>query len=110
MKYFILGGIALSLALAIFLSPFASPHPDGLEKVAEDKGFLEHERENPVLPSPLPDYTIPGIGSERISTALAGLIGTLICFGAALGLGLAFRSRGEKRDTPIPSQDREGKT
>ena len=40
MRYFILGGIALSLALAIFLSPFASPHPDGLERVAEDKGFI----------------------------------------------------------------------
>jgi len=105
MRYFILGGIALSLALAIFLSPFASPHPDGLERVAENKGFIEHEAEHQILPSPLPDYTIPGIGSERVSTALAGLIGTLACFGAAIGLGLAFRRKASNPESSPPEKE-----
>jgi len=38
---FILAGIALSLLIAGVLSFYASSHPDGLEKVAETKGFLD---------------------------------------------------------------------
>lgn len=37
---FILGGIGVAALLALFLSPFASSLPDGLERVAEIQGFL----------------------------------------------------------------------
>ncbi len=36
---FVVGGLLVALALAFFVSPYASSSPDGLNKVAEDKGF-----------------------------------------------------------------------
>jgi len=73
-------GALASLGLAIFVSPFASGWPDGLEKVAASLGFEHRAAAQPVLPSPLPDYAVQGIGSEWISTVLAGVIGTGTAF------------------------------
>ena len=86
---FILLALLVSLLLAILMSPFASSSPDGLEKVAEDKGFLDkaEEHETAWNHSPIPDYAVGGIKNESVATALAGLIGTLLTF--AVGLGLA---------------------
>lgn len=76
---FVFISLIVALILAIFISPFASSSPDGLEKVAEDKGFIEKALEEGVWKfSPIPDYAFPGVGSEVVATALAGLIGTLI--------------------------------
>ncbi len=90
MKCFWLYALLLSLFLAIFISPFACGWYDGLERVAVDKGFEDTARDNPIA-SPLPDYGIPGIRSDIVSTAAAGVIGTLLTFalvsGAALVLG-----------------------
>ncbi|MDD5258859.1 MAG: PDGLE domain-containing protein [bacterium] len=83
----ILIGLGIALLVAIILSPFASPHPDGLERVAEDKGFLEKGEGKPLVVSPIPDYTFPGIQNEKAATAMAGIAGTLVVFG--LGYGLA---------------------
>jgi cobalt/nickel transport protein len=85
---FIWVGLGISLLLALFLSPFASPSPDGLEKVAETKGFAE-KGESPSLwkHAPFSDYTLPWIENEKVSTALSGLIGTLAIFLIAFGLG-----------------------
>jgi len=71
-------GLAVALFLGLCVSPFASSSPDGLEKVAGDKGFLAAAEETTPLwqHSPMPDYAVPGVASERISTGLAGLIGT----------------------------------
>lgn len=78
-KLFIFISLIIALILAIFMSPLASSWPDGLEKVAEDKGFIEEALEEGVWKySPIPDYAFPGVGSEVVATALAGLIGTLI--------------------------------
>lgn len=76
---FVFISLIIALILAILISPFASPWPDGLEKVAEDKGFIKEALEEGVWKySPIPDYAFPGVGSEVVATALAGLIGTLI--------------------------------
>lgn len=76
-------GLGIALFLAI-LSPLASSHPDGLEWVAEQKGFLD------VAQGPLyeliPDYGFPGISNEALSTILAGIIGSLLVFGVAYGV------------------------
>jgi len=77
----ILLGIVLALALAAFISPFASSWPDGLERVAQDKGFLEKGEGASLFISPIPDYAWPGVQNERVATALAGIIGTLFVFG-----------------------------
>ena len=43
---FLLAGILISLAIAGVLSYYASSSPDGLEKVAEDEGFLDTAKES----------------------------------------------------------------
>lgn len=83
----ILIGLFAALILAIFLSPFASSSPDGLERVAEDKGFLEKGEGEPVAKSLIPDYAFPGIKNEKVATAVAGAVGTLCVF--AVGYGVA---------------------
>ncbi len=73
--------LLLALIIAAFLSPFASSSPDGLERVAEDLGFIEKGSQFPVMNSPIPDYIFPWIRNEGVATALAGVTGTLITFG-----------------------------
>jgi cobalt/nickel transport protein len=73
-------GLLAAIAVALMLSPFASPWPDGLEKVAGDKGFLEKGEVQPAIVSPVPDYTWPGIKSEKIATSAAGVMGTITVF------------------------------
>lgn len=80
-------GLALATILAL-LSPLASGNPDGLERVADDIGFLDRALD-PVY-QVLPDYTIPGLHGS-LSTILAGLVGVLII--AALGYGIAAALR-----------------
>lgn len=80
-------GLMIAVLLALVLSPFASPWPDGLEKVAEDKGFLEKGEGEPVFNAPIPDYAWPGVKSEKMATSLAGVMGTLVVF--LIGYGLA---------------------
>ncbi|MDO9128688.1 MAG: energy-coupling factor ABC transporter permease [Anaerolineales bacterium] len=75
-------GLGIALVLAVF-SPLASAHPDGLEWVAEQKGFLEAARAP--LYNVIPDYVFPGITNEAFATVIAGIIGTLLVFGVALG-------------------------
>jgi cobalt/nickel transport protein len=85
---FIWVGLGISLLLAFFLSPFASSSPDGLEKVAETKGFLEKGESWKVWKhAPFSDYSISWIKNEKVSTALSGLIGTLAIFLIVIGIG-----------------------
>ncbi|MEK6726195.1 MAG: energy-coupling factor ABC transporter permease [Deltaproteobacteria bacterium] len=72
--------LAVSMSVAVFIAPFASEFPDGLEKVAESLGFLE--RGTSKVTSPLPDYQIPGL-SGGISTSMVGVVGVLATFGLA---------------------------
>jgi len=94
-KKVILFGLTISLILAIFISPFASPWPDGLEKVAERYGFLEKGEGHEVFHAPIPDYAMPGIKVESVATALAGLVGTLIVFVIAYGVGIVIKRKTE---------------
>ena len=78
--------------LALFLSPFSSSSPDGLEKVAEMKGFKEKgEGWKFWKHAPLPDYALRWIKNEKVSTAFSGLLGTLAIFLIALGVGKLLR-------------------
>ena len=79
-----LAGLAIALAVAL-LSPLASSHPDGLERVAEDKGFID--RAHDPWYEIVPDYLFPGVGNEALATILAGIVGTLTMFGLMFGLG-----------------------
>jgi len=83
MKLFTILALALAIGLATAASPFASRHPDGLEKVASDKGFVAAGESHS---GPIGDYTVPGIDDARVATGLAGFAGTLLVFGLAYGI------------------------
>jgi hypothetical protein len=72
--------LALIGLLAFSLSPFVSPSPDGLERVAKDKSFLGRATAKPAWASPLAGYLWPGIRNEKLSTSLAAVSGTLFVF------------------------------
>jgi cobalt/nickel transport system permease protein len=86
----IIAGVVFAL-LAVLISPLASGDPDGLERVAEDIGFLETGLDAPF--QILPDYSIPFLGDTAISTILAGTIGALILFGLLILLGRSIRRK-----------------
>ena len=77
--------IALVICLAVAtISPLASSSPDGLEKVAEDKGFIGLAEDAPF--EIIADYAFPGIENEALATILAGWLGTLVLFGVTYGI------------------------
>jgi len=82
--------LVICLAVASF-APLASSSPDGLERVAEDKGFIGLGQEAPF--QIIADYVFPGIENEAVATILAGLIGTLILFGVVYGIAWLLKSR-----------------
>lgn len=91
-------GLTLALIIAAFLSPFASKSPDGLDRVSQDLKFEEKASSEP-LTKQLPfsqvfaEYSFKAIPNEKISTAFAGITGTLVVFGLAWGIGkLAVRN------------------
>lgn len=90
-RYFIGSGLAAAVALVLFISPFASSSPDGLEKVAEDKGFIQKGRQPVWTHALMPDYQLPPMGKN--SGLLAGVAGTLLTFGAAFGIAFAMAKR-----------------
>jgi cobalt/nickel transport system permease protein len=83
-------GLLIALALAI-ASPLASANPDGLEWVAEQRGFLDTAQEP--LYKIIPDYIFPGVSNEGLATILAGVVGTLIVFGIAATVAYTRRRR-----------------
>jgi hypothetical protein len=94
MKLFTILALALAVGLATAASPYASSSPDGLERVAEDKAFLEQGRLHAVQEeSPVPDYAFPGVEDARVATGLAGFAGTLLVFGAGYGIAALARRR-----------------
>jgi cobalt/nickel transport system permease protein len=86
-------GLGIAVAVAIFLAPFASPAPDGLEWVGGRLGFLS-DGMPAVVSGLIPDYSVPGIGPAWLAKAVAGLVGTLVVFGAGLSLTRALRLGG----------------
>lgn len=79
----VIAGLGMALVVAAF-SFAASPHPDGLERVAEDTGFLSRALEP--FYTLLPDYAIPGISNDVVSGVLAVVLGTLVVFGLTWAL------------------------
>jgi cobalt/nickel transport protein len=99
MRKFVLIMLAVSLAVAGGISYFASPHPDGLERVAEKLGFLN--KADAPSHSVLPDYTVPGL-EGFLSNGLAGIIGVLATFGVTVLL-----TRLVKREKAVSRRDAE---
>lgn len=95
---FLATGCIAALAIAAFLSPFASEYADGLETVAERAHFDTLERPGHALL--LSDYAIPLAGVDatggfwqKASVSLAGLAGTVCVLGMSYAFGRAVRPR-----------------
>ncbi len=84
-----LGGSLIALMLVV-LSPLASSHPDGLEWVAQENGFILSAKA--ALYNLIPDYALHGISDPALATIAAGVLGVVIVFGVAYGI-----ARAEKR-------------
>ncbi len=83
-------GLTVALLLTL-ISPLASPHPDGLERVAENLGFIDAAQNAPY--EIIPDYAFPGVSNEALSTIAAGMAGTILVFGLAVALAALYRRR-----------------
>ncbi|MCX4581595.1 energy-coupling factor ABC transporter permease [Streptomyces sp. NBC_01481] len=86
-------GLAGALVLAGFVSFYASASPDGLEKVAADKGIDKHVEEHAAKDSPLADYGVKDIADARLSGGLAGVIGVGVTVVAGTGIFWSLRRR-----------------
>jgi cobalt/nickel transport system permease protein len=85
----IFAGILVS-GVVLLISPLASGNPDGLERVAEDIGFLDLGIDSPY--QILPDYTVPFLGDSGISTIIAGAVGALVVVGLLILVGRSLSS------------------
>ncbi|MFE1800954.1 energy-coupling factor ABC transporter permease [Streptomyces sp. NPDC059517] len=99
-----LAGLATSLVLAGFVSFYASANPDGLEKVASDKGIDAKAEDHATADSPLADYGVEGLTNSRISGGLAGVIGVGVTIVAGTGVFWTVRRRRTPENQSGPSQ------
>ena len=91
----ILVGIGIAIALLITLfSPLASASPDGLEKVAENKAFIDSAKDAPY--ELIADYAFPWVENEDLATILAGAVGVFIVAGVAFGLAFGLQHLGRR--------------
>jgi cobalt/nickel transport system permease protein len=97
----VVGGLAIAVAVAVFLGPFAYDKPDGLEFVGEKLGFLRNDAPPSPFPAPIPDYELklPGVEHVKLATAAAGLVGTLVVFGVAWGMARVLPHRQNEEAT-----------
>ena len=86
----VVAGVLISL-IVVFLSPFASASPDGLERVAENLGFLD--RAQPAPYEIIPDYTVPFLGETALSTIVAGVIGLIVVGTIVVLLGQRMKAK-----------------
>ncbi|MFB7258971.1 energy-coupling factor ABC transporter permease [Streptomyces nojiriensis] len=86
-------GLVTALVLAGFVSFYASANPDGLEKVAADKGIDEKVEEHAAANSPLADYSVKDVDDARLSGGLAGVIGVGVTVVAGTGIFWTVRRR-----------------
>lgn len=74
----IVASLAVAVAVAGLLAPWASSAPDGLERVAEDLHFASQA--SMASWAFVPDYEAPGIAWPALAVALAGILGVAFVF------------------------------
>ncbi|WP_165354469.1 PDGLE domain-containing protein [Nocardioides glacieisoli] len=85
--------LLVSLLVAGVASYYASAHPDGLEYVAEQTGFIDSAEDSPTSESPLADYQTSGVDDARISGGVAGVVGVVVMLVLSTGLFWVVRRR-----------------
>ena len=85
--------LLVSLLVAGVASYYASSHPDGLEYVAEQTGFIDSAEDSATADSPLADYQTSGVDDARLSGGLAGVLGVEVMLVLSTGLFWVVRRR-----------------
>ena len=85
--------LVVSLLVAGVASYYASSHPDGLEHVAEQTGFIDSEKESATSDGLFAGYSTRGIDNERLSGGVAGVVGSLTTLLVGGGLFWVLRRR-----------------
>ena len=96
-KSFLISGFIASLFLAGVVSFYASSNPDGLEKVAEDIGFIETAEDHTYAEGALADYGVKGVENPRLSSGLAGVIGVVATGVVSTGIFMLVRRKSGDR-------------
>ena len=99
-RAFAVGGVLVAVFFAVVVSQFAFDDPDGLERVAEDKGFIHAAQDHLISASPFADYATAGVRNQQLSLAIAGLSGVLVTLLVGYGLaraGTAVRVSPDRR-------------
>ncbi len=92
-KGFAVAALVVCLALAGAVSYYASVSPDGLNKVAADKGFGAQEKDSAAADSPLAGYDTEGVDDSRLSGGVAGVVGVVVVLVFAGGLAYVVRRK-----------------
>jgi hypothetical protein len=95
-KALILAGLVVAVALVVFVAPFATSDPDGLERVAIDHGLDAQVQDHDLASSPFADYGVDGVDSPTAGTALAGIVGVVLVFGIGYGTFAATKRFGSR--------------
>jgi hypothetical protein len=103
-KAFAWAAVLVALLLAGAVSYYASSSPDGLNKVAQDQGFSAQERESAASESPLADYSTEQVENDRLSGAVAGVVGVGVVLVLAGGLAMVLRRRSDSSQAEGPSE------
>jgi cobalt/nickel transport system permease protein len=90
-RAFALGGVLVAVFFAAVVSQFAADGPDGLERVAIDRGFEESGQDHAFPDSIFADYATNGIDNEAVSLAVAGIAGVVLTL--VVGYGIVAASR-----------------
>lgn len=102
----LIAGLVASLAVAVVVSQFAVDDPDGLERVAEDTGFISSAEDHALGSSVFADYATSGVANETVSLAIAGATGTLLTLAVGSGLLLAVRDRRRSTGPDVHAESR----
>ncbi|GAA4092391.1 PDGLE domain-containing protein [Nocardioides kongjuensis] len=99
-RRFLLVGLFVALLVAGVGSYYASSHPDGLEYVAHQTGFIDSAKQPVDTGSPFADYETSGVDDPRLSGGIAGVAGVGLTLLIGGGLFWVLRRR-----TPAEQQD-----
>lgn len=88
--WWVAGGLAIAAIVVVVAAFLASGDPDGLERVAEDIGFIGAGQDSPF--TVIADYVFPGVDGP-MATILAGLLGIAVVFALAWLAGRALARR-----------------
>ncbi|CAI9408781.1 PDGLE domain-containing protein [Nocardioides sp. T2.26MG-1] len=92
-RWVALGALVVALLLAGVVSHYASSEPDGLNRVAQDHGFSQTEKDHEA-DAPLAGYAAKDVDNPRLSGGLAGVVGVVVVLALAGGLAFVVRRRG----------------